>query len=156
MFEVLRRYLVLGGLLFWLGGFTFYASVVVPVGTEALGGSTLRQGFITREVTRYLNVSAAVALGLLAWDLLATRDPSRLRCRARVALWLATAVCQVALFALHAYLDARLQKRGMIILEPEVFRTAHRAYLWTHTAQWFAALAFVWLMLLAWRGQDRT
>ena len=31
--RILRRYLVVIALMFWQGGFTFYAAVVVPVGT---------------------------------------------------------------------------------------------------------------------------
>src|SRR4051794_10975932 len=142
--RILRRYLVLGAVLFWLGGFTFYAAVVVPVGTSVLNDSSLRQGFITREVTRHLNTSAAAGLAVLAWDVLAARDPSARRRRARAALWVLMALCQGALFWLHAYLDARLQRSGLIVLEPEAFRLAHRTYLWTHTAQWAAALAFLW------------
>ena len=71
----LRRYLVLLALSFWQGGFTFYAAVVVPVGQEVFGH--LRQGFITRQVTVYLNLAGAVALLVLVWDLVAARDPSR-------------------------------------------------------------------------------
>ena len=52
---LLRRLLLLWSLMFWLGGFTFYASIVVPIGTRVLGNSSRRQGFITREVTRQLN-----------------------------------------------------------------------------------------------------
>ena len=65
-------------------------------------------------------------------------------------------VVQVGLFLGHAYLDARLQVKGMLILDPETFRPAHRLYLWTHTVQWGAGLVFVWLMLRAWAGEDRT
>ena len=73
---LLRRFLVLVALMFWLGGFTFYAAVVVPVGQEDLG-SHLEQGFITRQVTKYLNLSGAIALLLLAWDVVASHDRSR-------------------------------------------------------------------------------
>ena len=33
------RFLVLAAFAFWVGGFTFYAAVVVPTGTEVLGGA---------------------------------------------------------------------------------------------------------------------
>src|SRR5579871_1207813 len=69
---LVRRYLVLTALMFWQGGFTFYAAVVVPIGTAQLGGAT-EQGFITRHVAWYLNVAGAVALVILAWDAAATR-----------------------------------------------------------------------------------
>ena len=83
-----RRYLVLAALLFWQGGFTFYAVVVVPVGQEVLG-SHKEQGFITREVTKYLNWAGAIALVPLAWDLAATRERTVLTRRLR---WLSSAV----------------------------------------------------------------
>ena len=45
--HTLRRFLVVVALMFWLGGFTFYAGVVVPVGTRALK-SPMKQALITR------------------------------------------------------------------------------------------------------------
>ena len=68
-----RRLLVLAALMFWQGGFTFYAAVVVPVGKEVLG-SHFNQGRITRRVTVYLNLAGAVALLPLAWDAAASAD----------------------------------------------------------------------------------
>ena len=47
--RTLRRYLTVIALMFWLGGFTFYASIVVPIGMDAMKGSALRQGFITQQ-----------------------------------------------------------------------------------------------------------
>src|SRR5262245_32081778 len=93
------RFLAVAVLMFWLGGFTFYVSVVVPVGTKVLK-SGRRQGFITREVTHWLNVSGAVGLAVLSGELLAARDPSRWRFRSRIALWAFMAACQAALFYL--------------------------------------------------------
>ena len=126
--RTLRRFVVLIALMFWLGGFTFYASVVVPISTRILG-SALRQGFITREVTFYLNTAAAASLLLLGWDVLATRDPSRLRRCARAGLWLFMVLAQALLFYLHAHLDSMMQAKGRFILEPEMFRAGHRVYL---------------------------
>lgn len=148
-----RRYLAMAALVFWLGGFTFYVSVVVPLGTKVLR-SALRQGFITREVTYWLNVSAAVALALLAADLLG-RDPSRRRRWARRGLWLFMAACQVGLFVLWGTLDGLMVSRGMLVTDPEAFYPRHRAYLWLHTAQWAAGLVYIGLSLAAWRAEDR-
>jgi hypothetical protein len=151
----LRRYLVLIALMFWQGGFTFYAAVVVPIGTEVLR-STLRQGFITREVTRFINIAAAIGLVLLAWDVVAARDPSRLRRTARAGVWLFMALCQTLLFILHPYLSGMMQTKGLIIHDLEAFRPIHRVYLWTHTIQWFAGLLFIALMLRAWQSETRS
>ena len=151
---IARRLLVVAALMFWLGGFTFYASVVVPVGTEVLR-SPRKQGFITRKVTRDLNVSAAVALGVLALEVAVAGDPSRLRWWGRLVLWLVMAGCQVALFGLHPHLDSFLRERGGIVLDHEAFRLWHRAYLWLHTVQWGAGVLFLGLTLVAWRARDR-
>jgi hypothetical protein len=150
---IVRRFLVLVALCFWQGGFTFYASVVVPIGTSFFR-SSLRQGFITRQVTWYLNLAAAVALVVLAWDVWAERDPAPWRRRARWGLWLLMALAQALLFALHPRLDELLQVRGMIVLDYEAFHPLHRTYLWTHTVQWGCVVLFLPLLLLAWRAVD--
>ena len=72
---ILRRFLVLIALFFWQGGFTFYAAVVVPVGQQVLH-SHLRQGFVTQQVTNYLNLTGAIALVPLAWEAAVPGDPS--------------------------------------------------------------------------------
>jgi hypothetical protein len=51
----------------WWGGFTFYAAIVVPVGSEILG-SARTQGFITQVVTHWLNLAAALTILMMAVD----------------------------------------------------------------------------------------
>src|SRR5262249_12929601 len=148
-----RRVLVLIALSFWQGGFTFYAAVVVPVGTEVLN-STLRQGFITRRVTHYLNLTAAVALVVLGWEVLASRDPAQWRRRACRGVWVFAVLCQGLLFWLHPRLDSLLRVKGRLILDREAFRPQHQLYLWTHTLQWATALAFLVLCVWGWRAAD--
>jgi hypothetical protein len=147
-----RRFLVLAALSFWQGGFTFYAGVVVPVGTDVLG-SSLKQGFITRRVTRYLNLTGACALAVLAGDLALARDPSRRRRRGRLLLWAGMLACQAGLFGLHAYLESLLRP-GRIIADREAFRPAHRAYLWVSTFQWALAVLFLLGSMRAWSAED--
>ncbi len=151
---LLRRFLVLVALMFWQGGFLFYVSVVVPVGTAVLG-SALRQGFITQQVTRWLNVSAIVALLILAAEWLLLPDDSIVRRRLRAGCWLVMALCQAVLHYLHQQLSLLMQGKGRIVLDPEAFYPLHRVYLWTHTLQWFVALLFLGLTLSAWKAEDR-
>jgi hypothetical protein len=147
----LRRFLVVAALFFWQGGFTFYASVVVPIGQDEFGD--IQQGAITRRVTNYLNLSGAIALVPLAWDCLACRDGVRWRRRARGILWLVLALTLAALVWEHSWLDELLQAPGGI--NRRLFRPRHRLYLWTSTVQWAAALGYVVLTLRAWQVESK-
>lgn len=150
---VLRRFLTLIALFFWQGGFTFYASVVVPLGQEVFG--PLRQGFLTRQVTVYLNLAGAVALLVLLWDLLAVREPSKWRRRSRWLLWAGMLLMLVWLFPLHEQLDELLVVKGRIVRDADLFRMRHRLYLWISTVQWAWALLYLGTTLAAWRQADR-
>ena len=48
----------------WWGGLSFYAIVVVPIGTEQIG--SVGQGFITQEVTQWHNVFSMLFVLCLA------------------------------------------------------------------------------------------
>jgi hypothetical protein len=148
----LRRFLVLAVLMFWQGGFTFYAAVVVRVGTEELG--SLGQGFITRRVTNYLNAAGAIALLVLAWDVIATADSSVPRRFARWLTALAMAIGLVLLVVLHFHLEALLDVETRDIRDRGAFQTLHRLYLWISTAQWACALGHAVLTLQAWQTED--
>lgn len=150
---LVRRLLVLAALMFWQGGFTFYASVVVPIGQEVLGH--LGQGFITRQVTNYLNLSGGVALLLLAWDIACEADPHRWRRRFRSACWLVMVLMLVAMLWLHHYLDGLLDLEAQEILNRKQFRPGHRTYLWLSTVQWLAALGYLGLSLQSWQVSGR-
>ena len=132
--------------MFWQGGFTFYSAVVVPI-----GGSVLRseptQGFITREVTEYLNLAGVVALAIWAWELSAEPLPRRLL---SWSLWLVMAAALAALFWLHVRMDAHLDPDELRIHNRSGFRTLHRAYLILSTVQWVAALVLLGGTLRAW------
>ena len=156
--RTLRRFLVLAALAFWLGGFTFYAAVVVPIGTDVLR-SALDQGMITRRVVFWLNVSGACAQVVLLADVLVCSW----RCRAglggwlflaRLGLWLFLAAAQAALFLLHRHLDAMIDPVAVTISDETAFHLAHRVYLWLQTVQWLAGLLFIALMLRAWQHED--
>lgn len=142
-----RRFLFLAAFAFWVGGFTFYAGVVVPIGTGVLGGPA-EQGRITRLVARDLNLSAGVALGVFLLEWCVGRG------RARAGLWLFMLACLGVLTWMHPRLDA-LFDYGEGVLDRREFRAWHRTYLWFGTVQWAAAVLFGALTLAAWRAADR-
>ncbi len=148
---LLRRFMVLVALMFWQGGFIFYAAVVVPLGQEMFG---TQQGFLTRDVTDYLNLSGGLALLVLAWDALAVPDV-RWRRGCRWAAWTAMLAGLAALVWLHPHMDRYLNFERTRIVDRSAFRYEHRWYLWISTAQWAASVAYILLMLSAWRRQDQ-
>jgi hypothetical protein len=153
MVTLLRRFLVLIALMFWQGGFTFYAAVVVPVGQSVLQ-SHLEQGFITRQVTTYLNVAGAAALLCLAWDGVASKDPVASRRRVRWIAWLCMALSLAVLIWLHGVLDGLMDAETRSLLDGRSFRSLHRVYLWISTLQWGCAVVYCFVTLAAWRKAD--
>jgi hypothetical protein len=148
---IARRFVVLAALLFWQGGFTFYAAVVVPVGRATIG--SVPQSTVTRRVTNYLNLSGVIALAPLAWDILATRDESRRTWR--WTMWLGMAATMIALLWLHTRLDALMDPNTGGVQNGEAFDWQHRLYLWICTLQWALAGVYGVLSLAAWRRADR-
>jgi hypothetical protein len=139
----IRRFLFIAAVAFWLGGFTFYTSVVIPVGTRTLG--SVRQGFITQQVTGWLNVAGAIALPLMFWNMAAVwRAASRPLRFALVATWVLMAVVEVELFALHPAMDRLLDIRAKHVLDYGRFDHLHYIYLMSSTFQWAAGLIHVW------------
>lgn len=137
-----RHILVLVALAIWLGGLTFYAGVVVPIGTGVLG--SIEQGFLTQQVTRWWNLISVGVFVILSWDIFCER--SRLRLSA-FALMLA---CQIGLFLLHPQLDALLDASTFSISDSDAFYRWHRWYLLTTTLLWAAGMTY--LVSLAWRA----
>jgi hypothetical protein len=146
-----RRFAVLYALLFWQGGFLFYASIVVPIGTDELGA--LRQGFITRRVAQNLNLAGVIVLALLVTELWPP-EPAR-RQFARALLWLGMALAQGALFVFHARLSHLLNLDEKTVIDHAAFRTEHKIYLWISTVQWALAVGFLLLTPGAWSARDR-
>jgi len=151
---LLRRFLALAALIFWVGGFTFYAAVVVPVGREVLG-SDLEQGIITRQVSHYLNIACGCALALFLWELAADGDRKVPRRLGRWLLWLGMAGALVILVVLHPRLDQLLDVDEHRLLDRRLFRSRHRFYLWTSTVQWGLGVAYLALSIWSWRCVDR-
>jgi hypothetical protein len=140
--------------MFWQGGFTFYAAVVVPTGQQVLG-SHLEQGLITRQVTYYLNVSGAVALAVLAAELLLAADyPRQLRAKLQWVVWAGMAGVLAILVVMHPMLDRLIDLETHTIADRASFRTFHRMYLWISTLEWGLAWIYLWLRLKSWRMED--
>lgn len=154
MTRILRRCLVLAALAFWQGGFSFYATVVVPVGQEVLG-SHRDQGFVTRNVTNYLNFAGGIALLPLAWDAWFPGGTVRRWQRVRRLAWGGMGIALVALIWLHVRLDALLEPQGANILDPKTFYGVHRWYLWASAFQFGCAVIYGVLAVSGWHDEDR-
>ena len=148
MVEISRRFLVVHAFLLWQGGFVVYGGVVVPVGAEQLGSDRL-QGFITQQVTVWLNAFGVVWCAALAWDCLAVRGD---RWRGRLVAF--CAVLLVVLFAVHPEMDALLDADAGAVLDRKLFRRWHQLYLGVSTLHWVLAMLVAWRTLRAWRRFD--
>src|SRR5438270_7542901 len=153
MLLTLWRFLVLWSLMFWQGGFLFYASVVVPTAQRVIGHQ--QQGFITRHVSVWLNVAGIVCLVLLAIDFFVDWERRRLFRWLLVFCWLGMTGTLVALVLLHPHLDALMDAESYVIEQRNHFRYLHRIYLWTITVQWSFAVAHTLLVMRAWRLRDQ-
>jgi len=150
----LRRFLVVSAIALWMGGFTFYSGLVIPIATDVLG-SHRAAGFITQRVTSSLNICGVLALAILLWNLIADRESATRQERRRLTLaWAFLAIAEIALVALHPILDAQLDRASQQIVGAH-FIAWHRTYLWISTAQWVVMLPFTWITLVVWQRADQ-
>jgi hypothetical protein len=139
----------------WMGGFTFYAEIVIPTATKVLG-SGRHVGFITQQVTHWLNLIGIIALTVFLWNLLAEWRGQSARRRLAFALaWATMVLSHTGLFAVHPLIDRLLDPQTHTIRDYDHFETLHTIYLTFATAQWVAALIYLWLSLRAWRSADQ-
>ena len=134
----IRQVLARAAFALWWGGFTFYAIVVIPTAQKVLH-SHVKVGFITQEVTHWINLAAVLALALLLWELLSATPLTLRRRRWLWAAWLVMAAMQAALFLLHPALDRLLDFSAREITDEPLFYFLHRVYLILSTVQWLAA-----------------
>jgi hypothetical protein len=150
-----RRFLVLVAFSFWVGGFFFYAGVVVPTGSAVLGSHTT-QGFVTQRVTQWMNVASGPALLIFLWNALATpRSLGRWASRGLVWTWLLMLSLQIALLLLHPVLDRMLVPAEERIINHPRFYRLHGLYLDLASVQHFAAILYIWCAMIVWRRADR-
>jgi hypothetical protein len=132
----------------WVGGFTFYGAVVIPILHEEL--DSLQAGGITRRVTDVLNAVGVATLTV--WSLAAwferSVEPHPVR-RARLGLLATSLVLLLFLILLHEIMDQWLEAGSL-----RSFYPLHRAYLIASTAQWFANLGLMALSPVL-RGASR-
>src|SRR4051812_37491119 len=103
---MLRRFLVVALFAFWMGGFTFYIGVAIPVASEVLG-SHRAAGFITQQVTQWLNLAGVVTLLVLVWNVIADwRAATRTDRRVLVSALTLLVAGEIALLILHPIMDS--------------------------------------------------
>lgn len=148
--SAVRRFLVIAAIAFWLGGFTFYAGVAIPMGVQVLGGHRT-VGFITERVTNWLNVAGGAALAILLWEMLAGWRGRGKRLNLILLLtWAFMACVQVELVCMHPVMDRLLDPRAREILDEDRFDLLHHVYLWSTTAQWLMGVIHVAAIAWAW------
>jgi len=151
----IRRFLVALGLGLWLGGFTFYSAVVIHVGADVLGDHR-PVGFITQEVSNWLNLIGSIVLALLLWNMAATWPAATRWRRAGLAVtWLGMSIGLAALVVLHRSLDAVLNADSREIINYHQFLWLHRFYLAISTGQLGRRLAARLVSRLARRQHAR-
>ncbi len=152
--ELVRRFLLLAALLFWQGGFLFYATVVIPIGRTVLGDIRV-QALVTRQATQVLNLAGGVALVPLAWDILVVIDPVRTRFRGRALLWVLVLASLLGLIWLRAVLDQQFDPLARKIADPPAFSSEHQWYVGLSVAQTVLVLVCLVLTLAAWQARDQ-
>lgn len=146
-----RRLLVIAVIAWWLGGFTFYAGVAVPVGMQVLG-SHRTVGFVTERVTNWLNVGGVVALFILFGNtVISWRISGKWVRNTLIITWPLMAAIEVELILLHPVMDRLLTAHPYrMILDEDRFEFLHHVYLISSSVQWGIGLLHVWCICLAW------
>ncbi len=130
----------------WVGGFTFYSAVVIPILHESLG--SVETGYVTRRVTDDINAVGfitAASWWLLVWVERKQSDQQRIPLRARrirLGLLLMTSAILLFLVGLHQIMDARLDSGDL-----REFYPLHRVYLIASTIQWFSNLGLMSVLI---------
>jgi hypothetical protein len=152
---MIRRYVVMLVMAMWMGGFTFYALIVIPT-AEAVLGSERQTGFITQQVTRWLNLIGLVALLTLLWNVRSSWKSKYPRLRLGLLLcWTLMFLAQAGLFITHPFMDKLLDPQTRAIHGHGQFANLHQIYLTFATTQWIAALSYIWIAFNLWRHADQ-
>ena len=152
----LQRLLVIAAVAWWLGGFTFYAGVAIPMGVEVLG-SHKAVGFVTERVTNWLNFGGVIALAIFLWNMAVSRHAGGKWTRRTMLLtWIIMAVIEVELILLHPRMDRLITTHPhRMILDDDKFDLFHHVYLISTTVQWALGALHVWCVCLSWVIADK-
>ena len=147
-----RRFLVIAAIAFWLGGFTFYSGVAIPMGVEVLG-THRAVGFITERVTNWLNVAGVCALAIFAWNMvLGWRASGKALRYTLLITWLVMVAIEIELVSLHPVMDRLLTTQPVReILDEDKFDLLHHVYLISTSVQWFFGMIHVWCVCVMWK-----
>jgi len=116
----------------WWGGLTLYAAIVVPIGTQSVG--SIEQGFITQQVTGWLN--AIGMMTVLAMGLFSLR--SYRNRRGLLVMATLEGILLIALIQYRVKLTNQMDYASRDVAEG--FYHQHAVYLWLTTAQWLLGL----------------
>ena len=153
---LLRRFIWISAFAFWMGGFSFYGGVVVTIGAKVLAGGEHEFGFITRQVTVWLNIAGAIALVVFLLDWAMDREVLPPFGRWTLfAVWLAMAVMHGGLVAVHRRMDGLLDPDSQSIRQLTRFHQLHSSYLMISGLQWAASLILLIGTLYTWMRADR-
>ena len=147
----LRRLIVIAAIAWWLGGFTFYSGVAIPMGVQVLG-THRAVGFITEHVTNWLNVGGVIALGILLWNLLlGWHDRGKALRYTLLITWIAMAAIEIELISVHPAMDRLITTHPVrMILDEDRFDLLHHVYLISTSVQWAIGVIHVWCICAAW------
>lgn len=154
--RILRRFLMLCGMGWWLGGLTFYSLVVIRASHQIVG-SHAKVGFITQKATTGLNLIGVGALAFMLWNVAASWRTSKPWVRRGLAIaWITAAAAHAWIHLLHGRLDAMLDFQARRVHEGAVFHGPHELYLIATALEWTAGLVYLFAALLGWRQEDAT
>jgi len=152
--RIFRRFAMLCALGWWLGGLTFYATVVIRAGHQVIG-SHAKVGFITEKATAGLNWIGVAALALMFWNAAASwRAAGSWPRRGLAASWIVAAAAHAGAFLLHARLNGLLDFQARQVREGVSFHGPHELYLVATAVEWGAGLLYLLAALAAWRRED--